>query len=177
MSQNQAGIVHLEDQLTEQEDGMLTKPGKTTFWMKIELPFSVVVVDLSGPCLGILTSARHAITGKLLMLISDKNKREFLVDNLRKMGFYDAIYIFNRACRETLVLVNESTSGRWCTFIWPQKKRGHNEGLRVLHTPPLISFDHRKQSIVHPCVTLLISDLNQLGLYSYTTQVTRFSTQ
>lgn len=33
---------------------------------------------------------------------------------------------------------------------------------------PLISFDHRKQSIAHPCVTLLISDLNQLGLYSYT---------
>lgn len=87
MSQYQAGIVHLEDQLTEQEDGMLTKQGETTFWMKIKLPFSVVGVDLSGPCLGILTSARHAITRKLLMLISDANKVQFG----RKMGFYDAL--------------------------------------------------------------------------------------
>lgn len=125
MPQNQAGIVHLEDQLTEQEDGMLTKQGETTFWMKIKLPFSVVGVDLSGPCLGILTSARHAITGKLLMLISDKNKREFLVDNSRKMGFYDAFCIIKDS--------SGSLEDR-CTFIWPHKKE------RTQQRPPTASY-------------------------------------
>lgn len=47
MSQYQGGVVHLVNQLTEQQDDMLTNQGETTFWMKIKLPFPVVRADLS----------------------------------------------------------------------------------------------------------------------------------